>query len=72
VLKGERKGSRAFLNSIAETLQGMPDPRHPVQDDVVRLIDSATHVFFLKRGAFESAIFNSSTEKDHRCPNQPH
>jgi hypothetical protein len=34
----------------------MPERRQERSDDVERLIDAAAHVFFLKRGDFESAI----------------
>jgi transcriptional regulator with XRE-family HTH domain len=56
VLTGEREGSRAFLKSVAEIAEAMPGRREERTDDVGRLIDAATHVFFLKRGDFESAI----------------
>ena len=54
VLSGERPGSRRLLESMAELVETMPG-RRP-QDDVGRLIDAAVHVFFLKRGDFESEI----------------
>jgi transcriptional regulator with XRE-family HTH domain len=66
VLSGEREGSRAFLKSVvqmAETMQGRR-PERP--DDVERLIDAATHVFFLKRGDFESAICSGGARRRER------
>jgi transcriptional regulator with XRE-family HTH domain len=56
VLSGEREGSREFLKAIANAAERMPDGRREDPDDVERLIGAATHVFFLKRGDFESAI----------------
>ncbi len=56
VLNGEREGSRSFLRSVARTAESMPDRRRDRPEDVERLINAATHVFFLKRGNFESAI----------------
>lgn len=56
VLSGEREGSRAFLKAVAQMAESMPGRREEKPDDVERLIDAATHVFFLKRGNFESAI----------------
>jgi transcriptional regulator with XRE-family HTH domain len=63
VLSGKRAGSRKFLKSIADEIKGMPDRRHQRQDEVERLIDAATHMFFLKRGDFESAIFLRGSRK---------
>ena len=54
VLSGERSGSQALLCSIAEIVEGVPDIRP--QDQVTRLIAAAVHVFFLKRGRFESEV----------------
>ena len=56
VLSGERPGSRAFLKRVAQAAESMPGRREERPDDVERLIAAATHVFFLKRGDFESAI----------------
>jgi transcriptional regulator with XRE-family HTH domain len=56
VLTGEREGSREFLKAIVTAAERMPGRRREDPDDVERLIDAATHVFFLKRGDFESAI----------------
>jgi transcriptional regulator with XRE-family HTH domain len=56
VLRGEREGSREFLKSVVNAAESMQGPRQERPDDVERLIDAATHVFFLKRGDFESAI----------------
>jgi len=57
VLSGRREGSRRFLKSIVDAIERMPTRRRErPPDDVERLIDAATHVFFLKRGDFESAI----------------
>lgn len=39
-----------------QTAKNMPGRREERPDEVERLIDAATHVFFLKRGDFESAI----------------
>jgi len=56
VLNGEREGSRAFLKSVLEMAKAMPDRRQQRSDSLERLIDAATHVFFLQRGHFESEI----------------
>jgi transcriptional regulator with XRE-family HTH domain len=63
VLSGERAGSRAFLKSVAAMAESMPGRRDERPDDVERLIDAATHMFFLKRGDFESAIFAGGVRK---------
>jgi transcriptional regulator with XRE-family HTH domain len=59
VLSGERGGSRALLEAVAELVETMPG-RRP-QEDVGRLIDAAVHMFFLRRGDFESAVFADTT-----------
>jgi len=56
VLNGERPGSRALLRRVARAAEKMPGRRREDPDEAQRLIDAATHVFFLKRGDFESAI----------------
>jgi len=56
VLTGRREGSLALLKSVAEMAETMPGRPRRRQQDVERLIDAATHMFFLKRGDFESAI----------------
>jgi transcriptional regulator with XRE-family HTH domain len=56
VLSGRRQGSRGFLKSVMQVAKNMPGRREERPDEVERLIDAATHVFFLKRGDFESAI----------------
>jgi transcriptional regulator with XRE-family HTH domain len=61
VLNGERPGSRALLASIAELVETMGDRR--AQEEDGRLIRAAVHMFFLKRGNFESDIFNSPAER---------
>jgi|HubBroStandDraft_1064217.scaffolds.fasta_scaffold632135_2 transcriptional regulator with XRE-family HTH domain len=65
VLNGERAGSRALLESVAESAQAMAS-RRP-QEDSARLIDAAVHVFFVKRGNFQSEIFNGAA---HRRANE--
>jgi len=54
VLNGERPGSQALLESVAAIVDAQPARRR--QDDVKRLIHAAVHMFFLKRGTFESDI----------------
>lgn len=66
VLSGEREGSREFLKSVASAAESMQGPRQERPDDVERLIDAATHVFFLKRGDFESAICAGAGRKRGR------
>ena len=57
VLHGERPGSAALLQSVEQITESMLDqPRRHRQEDIVRLIDAAVHVFFLKRGKFQSPI----------------
>jgi transcriptional regulator with XRE-family HTH domain len=57
VLNGERPGSRALLQSVADSAQAMAS-RRP-QEDSARLIDAAVHMFFVRRGEFQSDIFTS-------------
>lgn len=57
VLTGKRHGSAALLRSVAEMAESLKRRRRS-QDDVARLIGAASHVFFLKRGAFQSDIFS--------------
>jgi hypothetical protein len=57
VLAGKRPGSRALLQSVVDIAQGLASRRRS-QDDLDRLISAAAHVFFLKRGAFQSDIFD--------------
>ena len=57
VLNGERRGSTLLLQTALETAQSIPDQRE--QRDVIRLLDAATHLFFLKRGQFESPLCNT-------------
>ncbi len=59
VLNGKRPGSAALLRSVAEMAESMDRP-HRSQADLTRLIDAAAHVFFLKRGGFESDIFSDN------------
>jgi transcriptional regulator with XRE-family HTH domain len=54
VLSGERPGSAALLESMAEVVEALPG-RTP-QEQEERLINAAVHIFFLKRGAFDSEI----------------
>jgi len=59
VLKGQRPGSRALLESLAglADLAGTaPIPASHPQADTTRLISAAVHLFFLKRGWFGSEI----------------
>jgi hypothetical protein len=62
VLTGRRAGSQALLRSVLETARSMPARPHRRQEDTDRLIEAATHVFFLRRGDFESAIFADPDE----------
>jgi hypothetical protein len=62
VLMGERPGSPALLRSVAEMAESMKR-RRPNQTNVDRLIDAAAHVFFIKRGCFDSEVFNDPTWK---------
>ena len=54
VLRGERKGNAALLQSIADLADIMDQRRRP--EDLDRLIAAAVHVFLLKRARFESPI----------------
>ena len=61
VLRGERPGSAALLQSVADIAEAMPEqpqrrPDRRSSEDIGRLIEAAAHVFFLKRGKFESPI----------------
>ncbi len=56
VLSGKREGSIALLRTVAEAIETIPGRPRRRQEDIHRLIDAATHTFFLKRGDFESAI----------------
>jgi hypothetical protein len=60
VLTGQRPGSAALLKAVAEMAEKLTHHRN--HEEIHRLIDAATHVFFLKRGGFESDIFN-----DFKC-----
>jgi len=57
VLTGKRPGSAALLRSVAELAESLGRRRRS-QADIGRLISAAEHVFFLKRGGFQSEIFN--------------
>ena len=59
VLAGKRPGSKALLRSVAEMAESMDRPDRRLSD-VHRLVGAATHVFFLKRGAFDSDIFTDT------------
>ena len=68
VLTGRREGSQALLRAVLEaamTMQGRPRRRH---QDIDRLLHAATHMFFLKRGNFESAIFADPNEMGQYRP----
>jgi len=57
VLRGERPARAALLQSVAELAETMEEPRPPRDpEDIERLIEAAAHMFFLRRGRFESAI----------------
>jgi transcriptional regulator with XRE-family HTH domain len=56
VLRGRRAGSRELLQSVANLVATFPRRSGRRSRDVHRLIDAATHVFFLSRGDFESEI----------------
>lgn len=62
VLTGRRRGSQALFKSVLQTARSMPARPHRRQEDTDRLIEAATHVFFLRRGDFESAIFAEADE----------
>jgi transcriptional regulator with XRE-family HTH domain len=55
VLSRERPGSRAFRRAAADFLAATPATR---RNDEINgpLLDAAVHVFFLKRGHFQSPI----------------
>jgi transcriptional regulator with XRE-family HTH domain len=57
VLSGERPGSENLLRSLAEAVEGNYGRRG--QEDVARLIDAAVHVFFLRRGRFQSEVWRA-------------
>jgi hypothetical protein len=59
VLTGKRPGSAALLRSVIEMAESIKRPRRS-QEDIGRLIDAAAHVFFLKRGGFQSDIFGDT------------
>jgi len=65
VLTGRRPGSQELLKSVLDTAQSMPT-RHRSRrhEDTERLIGAAAHMFFLRRGDFESAIFNEPNEME--------
>jgi transcriptional regulator with XRE-family HTH domain len=56
ILNGQRLGSTSLLRSIADFADNMPDSPVPRQEEMKRLIDAATHMFFVRRGLFESSI----------------
>jgi hypothetical protein len=63
VLNGQREGSDSLLQRAMETAEAMrPRRRDPRGEDTDRLIEAAAHVFFLKRGDFESAMFADPCE----------
>lgn len=59
VLHGYRPGSRALLESVAGLV---PADGVACQKDAGQLFDAAVHLFFIKRGRFESAIFRDKEE----------
>jgi hypothetical protein len=69
VLNGRRKGSRALLEAVYETAQTMRGRPWRWQEDTDRLIEAATHVFFVSRGDFESAVFADPAEIGLYRPN---
>lgn len=69
VLRDQRPGSRALLDSVAELVEIMPG-RRP-QEDVARLINAAVHMFFLKRGDFESEMCLGARYEYRRKRKQP-
>ena len=62
VLTGRREGSQALLHAVMETARTMPGRPHRRIRDVDRLVEAAAHMFFLRRGRFESAIFTDPEE----------
>jgi hypothetical protein len=54
VLAGERPGSVALLDSVSDLAEEMPG--HTPQEKEASLINAAVHMFFLKRGGFDSEI----------------
>jgi hypothetical protein len=72
VLTGRRAGSQALLRSVLETARAMPARPHRRQEDFDRLIQAAAHVFFLRRGDFESAIFAEPDEPRLYGPTRKH
>ena len=59
ILNGERLGSASLLRSIADLAENIPDGHGPRREKTKRLIDAATHMFFVSRGLFESSICNA-------------
>jgi hypothetical protein len=57
VLRGERVCSRALREALAEFAKTIPGRRAQFEDS--RLINAAVHMFFLKRGDFQSDIFSA-------------
>ena len=67
VLRGDRPGSDDLRASLTELVESMPGLRS--QEEQARLINAAVHVFFVKRGDFQSAVFE---EMDPAAPlNRP-
>ena len=68
VLTGRREGSQALLSSVLRTARSMRARPHRRQEDLDRLIEAATHVFFLRRGDFDSAIFTDADDMGFHGP----
>ena len=56
ILHDQRSASPEMLRSMAVLAASMPQRARRHHEDAARLIEAATHTFFLKRGVFESAI----------------
>jgi len=57
VLRGERQAKPKLLQTLSTLVEAMEQPRPKRQpEDIERLIGAAMHMFFLKRGRFDSPI----------------
>jgi len=54
VFAGTRPGSHQLLDAVGALIDSIPI-RH-VQEEDMRLINAAVHMFFLKRGKFDSEV----------------
>jgi len=59
VLHGDRSGSRQLLQAAADLAATMTAEARRRKPKVIPLIAAATHMFFIRRGIFESEIFTT-------------